>query len=776
MLVQCPHCSARLTIPAPRAGDPPTECPECTGVFLPPPPAAPVPVPVPQATAFDDNPFAVPEPEPQPRERERERDEEPAPKRRGEKEKVKGKAKGKPEKKFPALLVGGALLGTAAVVGLVVVLMSGDKPKPVAANPEPEQPAPKKPAPPKKDGPRTPPPQPKPTVPPEFAELFAASVTNRPAPTVLVPSLQKVGTDDLTVPPFVTKAAAPEGGGKMTIDETKKATAYIKVAAGAARGSGSGFVVRVTGDELLVATNQHVISPRSANPLDGPPQVTVVFESGLPGEWERPGQVIAADAELDLALVRVTRAKQAPKPIDPDLAPKLAELMEVRICGYPFGEALSIGTRNPNITIGRGAVSSIRLNDAGVVGRVQLDGALNPGNSGGPVVDTDGRLAGVAVATIRGSSGIGLAIPAHELSGLLAGRVYPAIVLAAGTEANQGAFRVLAPLADPLNRVKGAALHVWTGDKAPEPEADDEAGWKPLAGATKVELAKVDLGATTRAMVGEFRLPGGAKTPAVALQLECRSATGAVLRSKPIVYKFVLNGVQSASDAIPMETFRKNVAKYTGQVVAVRGKLVPGTPRRGLVYELTVSDDADVRVEGVTFVADREVATQLSEIPPEDQALPVRLLLKVGTPTANGTAAARVAQVDFLGRGNRVTSTVPATEEPDDELVKLNRAPEKFVGQELTVMAYLSPVVGGRDDDPELTLLLFSEQRPANLHFTASPALAAKVRDPALRGYLFPARVTLKVESKELDGVGPRVVTVKRIELRDRSGARMTLE
>jgi S1-C subfamily serine protease len=761
MVVQCPHCAVRLTIPAPRAGDPPTECPECSGMFLPQPATAPL-VPVPEAVGDEDDPFTTSGPR---------RDPEPAPKRRGAdaRTKAKPRAAAKPEKKFPVLLVGGALLATAAVVGLVVVLMSGDTPKPVAANPDPVPAPPKKVVAPKKDGQRPPQPQPKPTVPPEFAELFAASVTNRPAPTVLVPSLQKIGPDDLTVPPFASKAAPPEGGGKMTIDETKKATAYLKVSAGAVRGSGSGFVVRATGDELLVATNQHVISPRSASPLDGPPQVTVVFESGLPGEWERPGQVVAADAELDLALVRVTKAERVPKPIDPDLAPKLAELMEVRICGFPYGEALAIGTRNPNITIGRGTVSSIRLNDAGAVGRVQLDGSLNPGNSGGPVVDTDGRLAGVAVATIKGS-GIGLAIPAHELSALLAGRVYPAVVLSSGSDTNQGAFRVLAPLADPLNRVKGATLHVWTGDKAPAPEADDEAGWKPLSGANTVELAKVDLGTTTRAMVGEFRLPAGAKAPAVALQLECRSATGAVLRSKPVAYTFVLNGVQSASDAIPIETFRKNLAKYAGQVVAVRGKLVPGTPRRGAVYEVTVSDDSDVRPEGLTFVADREVATQLSEIPPEDQALPVRLTLRVGTPAANGTAAARVAQIDFIGRGNRIVSTVPATEPPDDELIALNRAPEKFVGQELSVMAYLSPVVAGRDDDPELSLLLFSEQRPGNLHFTASPALAAKVRDPALRGFLHPARVTLKVEAKELDGVGPRVVTVKKIELLDRTG------
>ncbi|MBA4191413.1 MAG: hypothetical protein C0467_25820 [Planctomycetaceae bacterium] len=748
MIVQCPHCPARLNVPFPRAADaPPIRCPRCQAVFQ------PQAEPTPEAAAEDDDPYTSSAPRAEPSARRK-----PA----------------KAEKKFPIALVAGVLVATGAVVGLVFAFAGGDKPKPVVANAEPEQP--KKPVTPKKETPKTTPTPPKPQIPAEYAELFAATVTNRPAPTVLVPGLQKVGRDELTVPPFLAKVEAPADEGKMTLDETKKATAYLKVAAGNVRGSGSGFVIQASKDELLIATNHHVISPRSANPADGPPRVTVVFESGSPGEWERPGQVVATDSELDLAIVRVTKAERMPKPINPDLSPKLMETMDIRICGFPYGQALALGTRNPNITIGKGTVSSIRLNDANKVGQVQLDGSMNPGNSGGPVVDTEGRLVGVAVATIKGSSGIGLAIPAHELASLLAGRVYPAVVLPVGTEGGQAAFKVLASLVDPLRKVNGATLHVWTGDKAPEPEADDASGWKPLPNATKVEMSNIELGATSRALIGDFRLPAG-KTPVVALQLECRSASGAVVVSKPVIHQFVLNGVQSASDAIPMETFQKNLAKYAGQVVAVRGKMVPGTPRRGAVYEVTISDDADTRPANLTFLADREVATQLNELPPEDQSLPVRLTLRVGKAAADGTTAARVTQVDFIGRGNRVINTVPSTEATDDPLVALNRAPEKFIGQTIPVIGFLSPVVAGREEDPELSVLLISEQRPGNLHFATSPAIAAKIKDPALRGFLHVARFTLRVENKELDGVGPRVVTVLKIEIVDRDGKpRMVIE
>src|SRR5205085_10448224 len=65
---------------------------------------------------------------------------------------------------------------------------------------------------------------------------------------------------------------------------------------------------------------------------------------------------------------------------------------------------------------------SIRLDENDAVVYVQIDGALNPGNSGGPVVDPEGRLLGIAVASIRGSSGIGLAIPVKHLTQLLEGK------------------------------------------------------------------------------------------------------------------------------------------------------------------------------------------------------------------------------------------------------------------------------------------------------------------------------------------------------------------
>lgn len=749
MIVQCPQCPARLNVPEERPDDAPVQCPRCRTVFDPPVVVHEEPI---EGAAGD---------------RSWDDDTEPTPRA----EARRGPAQ--PGKKFPYLLVGGVLAGAVAVVVGVVLAMSGGSKPTVANNSPPPTPAPpKKDTTPKREGPRQPPPAQKPQIPAEFAELFVETAAARPAPTVQVPTLQKVGAEALTVPGFAPPAPPAEGDGKMTLDEIKMAATYMKVTAGNVAGTGSGFVIRSEPEELLVATNYHVIQPRSANPLDGPPVVNVVFESGTPGEWQRPGEVIAVDSEIDLAIVRVRKPLRTPKPIDPRFAAKPVELLAIRIYGFPFGATLAVAGRNPNITINIGSLSGISLDAAGNPTELRVNGSLNPGNSGGPILDEQGRLVGIAVKTIQGS-GIGIAIPAHELSTLLTGRVSAPVVLPVGLDGGQATFKLLAPIVDPLKMVTGISLHVWSGDNPPEVEKDPAGGWKQLPDSTKVDLTL-----SAKAATGDFRVPApnAGRAPTTLLQLECRNSAGATVFSKPIGHRLVTNGVQTAADALPMETFRRDLAKYAGQVVVVRGKVAAGTPKRGAVFEVPITDESDATPEGLVFVANRDVATQLNELPPEALTLPARLTLQVAKAANGGVTAARVTQVDFIGRGNLLKQTIPSTTEPTDPLVALNRAPEKYVGQTLQVPAYVSPAVLGRDDAPELTILLRSEKRPDNLHFTSSPQLAAKLKEPSMQGYLFAAIVTVKVESRQFDGYGPQIVTVQKIELADRDGRRRTIE
>jgi S1-C subfamily serine protease len=273
---------------------------------------------------------------------------------------------------------------------------------------------------------------------------------------LLVPllSLTTARAEDATLPPAVLAAV-------------KKATVYIEVDGGTWKGSGTGFVVKADKDAVLIATNYHVLAGppagRKARPADveralKAATVTVVFDAGTKQERSSKPAVVAADPQRDLAVLRAAGVKDPPAPIDYASPTAPAELMPVFTFGYPFGTALASGKGAPAVTVGRASVSSLRTGDDGELTRVQIDGSLNPGNSGGPVVDARGRLVGVAVATVRDGQGIGLAIPAAELGRLMAGRlgaIHPTVTGAGGK------YQVRAEVAviDPLGALRGVTLY-----------------------------------------------------------------------------------------------------------------------------------------------------------------------------------------------------------------------------------------------------------------------------------------------------------------------------
>ncbi len=283
----------------------------------------------------------------------------------------------------------------------------------------------------------------------------------------------------------VGKSRAQEGISPETLADIKRATVFVKVKAQGREGSGSGFVVRTERDSVLVVTNHHVVEPKIQvevpvpQPAPGIPgiplppgwsprliqtalknaEVTVVFESGTKAERSFAAEALALDPHRDLAILRVKKIQNGPRPIDFSRTPKLAETIPVYTFGFPFGKALSTNKGNPAITVGKAAISSLRLDEDGELALVQIDGSLNPGNSGGPVVDARGQLTGVAVATIRNSSGIGLAIPAADVRKMLQGRV-GSLHLTADTPAD-GKTRVRAELAviDPLKKITAIDLY-----------------------------------------------------------------------------------------------------------------------------------------------------------------------------------------------------------------------------------------------------------------------------------------------------------------------------
>ncbi len=302
----------------------------------------------------------------------------------------------------------------------------------------------------------------------------------------------------------------------QTLTEIKGATVFIRITKDKLAGSGTGFVIRTDGDTAYVATNEHVavptflverktpvIGPRPITPKIGAgpniqyktelvevpvpnPTITVVFNSGSKDERAATAQVVAADPDLDLAVLRVTGLKGLPKPIAQQ-PPKLVETMTVFTFGYPFGKGLALDRGNPAITVGRGAVSSIRNTKSGEIGLVQIDGDVNPGNSGGPVVDEKGNLVGIVVGKIRDTK-IGMAIPTQDLLKLLAGRVGQAKFTPGNADKGQLDVSVELGLMDPMEKIKGLTLHFVPTSAVTEAAKKD--GLAKLPEAKKVELKR----------------------------------------------------------------------------------------------------------------------------------------------------------------------------------------------------------------------------------------------------------------------------------------------
>ena len=174
--------------------------------------------------------------------------------------------------------------------------------------------------------------------------------------------------------------------------------------------------------------------------------------------------------------------------------------MPVYTFGFPFGTALSITDGNPAVTVGRATVSSLRNSPDGELAVIQIDGNLNPGNSGGPVVDAKGGLVGVAVATVRNGQGIGFAVPAAELAKLMRGRVGRVSVAPRKEADGTATVRIEAELIDPAERLASAVAHYLVlspGTKRPDTTALDKHPGSKTVGLT--------VGKGTAA--AEFKLP-----------------------------------------------------------------------------------------------------------------------------------------------------------------------------------------------------------------------------------------------------------------------------
>ena len=283
-------------------------------------------------------------------------------------------------------------------------------------------------------------------------------------------------------------ARGQEGLPSKTVAALKEATVMIQTTAGPEQGSGgtgSGFLIRVDGQTAYLATNNHVISPVRGQAA-GRRSIMVVLRCGARGERRLPAEIVAAAPENDLAILKITGVPDLPTPIDVVQETEPVETMPVYVFGFPFGPGLAAGRGNLSVVVGKGSVSSIRTDGDGRVSVVLIDGALNPGNSGGPVVDTQGRLVGIAVASIQGAN-IGFVIPRPHLLAMMNGRPEGLLVTAGVPRDGTVELALDVPLLDPFNKLKKISFLYdlgAVGDVKPR-QNGQEIAWGQLPGTRK---------------------------------------------------------------------------------------------------------------------------------------------------------------------------------------------------------------------------------------------------------------------------------------------------
>lgn len=159
------------------------------------------------------------------------------------------------------------------------------------------------------------------------------------------------------------------------------------------RGQGSGVVLSADG---YILTNAHVARAGGA------------LRVRLPGADTASAELVGADERTDLAVVRMPR----PGPPPLALAERRVEVGQlVMAIGNPLGFDRSV-----SLGVVSALFRELPTRDTVLEGLIQTDAAVNPGHSGGPLLDMEGCVVGITTAMLVPARGIGFAVPAHTAS------------------------------------------------------------------------------------------------------------------------------------------------------------------------------------------------------------------------------------------------------------------------------------------------------------------------------------------------------------------------
>jgi S1-C subfamily serine protease len=176
---------------------------------------------------------------------------------------------------------------------------------------------------------------------------------------------------------------------------------------GEQEGLGSGFVVDRAGE---IATNAHVVTTGQNAALKRAKSVYVQFGDGN----QVAAQIVGADPNSDVALIKVKPKGLKLQPLSLGDSDAVIVGQPVAAIGSPFGEPQSLSV---------GVISGLNrtidsLNRFKISSAIQTDAAINHGNSGGPLVDAQGRVLGInsqIQSTGGGGEGVGFAVPVKSV-------------------------------------------------------------------------------------------------------------------------------------------------------------------------------------------------------------------------------------------------------------------------------------------------------------------------------------------------------------------------
>ena len=191
----------------------------------------------------------------------------------------------------------------------------------------------------------------------------------------------------------------------MTHVIKKVSPSVVSISADNNTGAGTGFIISRDG---YIISNKHVVTNLAIN-------YSVTLQTGE----KLPAKILLLDNENDLAILKIEGSNFTFSALGNSDSLKLGE--NIIVIGNALGQF--------NNSVSTGVVSglnrslSAKNQQTGEVvnltGLIQTDAAINLGNSGGPMVDNNGKVMGVNVATVMGMNDVSFSIPINKVNGLL---------------------------------------------------------------------------------------------------------------------------------------------------------------------------------------------------------------------------------------------------------------------------------------------------------------------------------------------------------------------